>query len=263
MDTTTNATTPPSNTYSLGTLLALINQQTGWYAEEHPDEQNTVNIHAYRHHHPPNTGVERFQPTDDSTSLTAQFNPEKNTVEFNAGHFVDDRTTQFKEPELTDTLQTVLEEKATRIKNVRFRRFRINARATRSLKSAYDNYYTVLKKSHRQLTEIDQIGESRADQILAKRPYQHNLANWAFFTYCPNCDEQFWSAHKHTNDDNEPTTDTSPDISDITHKTYCPSCQHYPIPESHILDPVEFTNDNVYAINALNDDTDGKTLLDY
>lgn len=147
---------------------------------------------------------------------------------------------------IKEELPGILDELSTYFSLAQFRAFRgqnnrVPKATQQNLHEQFSTYYNALKASPEELRAVDGMGERRIEYFLDPPETVRSKPQWAALTHCPECSEEFWSAvfEGYRPDETDITIDT------IQTRTYCPVCDHNRIPASHIMEPVEFSDENI------------------
>lgn len=234
----------PANAY-LNTFAGYINEHPQFSVNELDQQANKLSFTTYKYHHPLNT------PTDAFRALirdTAKITWSHEHDQFNIAQYTFRRGYPTLPADITEIkleFPDILNDLAAELDLRHLRRFRgSNGRIPRSTQTAlheeFGSYYNALNTTPDELRKIDGMGDARIDHFYDPDKTPRGKPKWAALTHCPSCNERFWSVFPApTNSRRTPHTPT------IQDHTYCPACNHNTIPASHILDPVEFTDDNI------------------
>lgn len=233
----------------------IIDNHPQFYTHDLNENDLELTYTAYRGHHPLNTTTNTYRklPYDTETvRWSDDSNPEQLTDDpdklilakkgYISENYSDGTPTVLANiDKIESEFPDFLDQLSTNYNVLQFLGFSGNngmvSRDTQeALHEQFGTYYNALKASPEELKQVTGMAERRSEYFLNPDNTPSDKPNWAALTHCPVCDEQFWST---IDEENKPSIDS------IQHRTYCPVCDHAPIPTSHIMDPVEFTDENV------------------
>lgn len=232
----------PSNSspahFALRTVEQIINTITGWYTTPSND-RNTITLHPYTGHHPKNHPATHYI-VGNTREYDATYNSDTDHIEI--GRYTTVEDIPLESPTLENTLEDYLTTELADITRKEMHHFgsSLTQSIRNTLRTNFDSAYDVLTTSDEELREIRGVGDKRLAAIKEYRYSSQNHPNWAFYTICPDCGEEFWSAYQANKNCSNP-----PQIDDIHPQTYCPVCNTNDIPKAYIDAAEPFTDKTI------------------